>query len=167
MSNPYMAFDVKRANTPCPDLLAFLTRLPESRVGYDPSKRANARRFTGGGEKTQDRSCFRIARLLQLAVAPPSLMGRGEAGSDTVDVADLTAPSDAEIETPARTEEDPTYEAPAADKVEFLVRVVDENGQPAIDVITMPSTKRGRQRAGAAAYGDTDGIERFVHGSNR
>ncbi len=44
MTNPHMASDFKRAHAPCPDLLAVLTRLQESGVNCDPSKRANARR---------------------------------------------------------------------------------------------------------------------------
>ena len=45
MSNPYMASDVKRAYADCPViLLAFLTRLGESRGDGDPLRRVNALR---------------------------------------------------------------------------------------------------------------------------
>jgi len=63
-------------------------------------------------------------------VPSPTLMGRGGPGSDTADVTDSTLPSDTDVETPARISEESPPEDEAADKIEVLVRVVDEKGQP-------------------------------------
>ncbi|HAC89554.1 MAG TPA: hypothetical protein DCF63_02820 [Planctomycetaceae bacterium] len=68
-TNPYMAFDVKRAQSLCPDIfLALLTRLCESRrSGYmETSQRPG---LTGAGEVMQDRIGFRIARAFLCVVA--------------------------------------------------------------------------------------------------
>ncbi len=63
-------------------------------------------------------------------VPSPTLLGRGEPDSDTVGITDATSPVTNEVEKPAKIDEEAPLAEDAADRVEVVVRVVDEKGQP-------------------------------------